>query len=254
MSKSAPVVSFSIFKPYPRLVCGVSTKALGDMAVKYSSPAVVAANRRRLAKMLGILPNRLFEAEQVHGTRVVVLDNKNIKRYEKSRVVPRCDGLITNLKDVFLLVKTADCLPILIFDPVNEVVAAVHSGWRGTIGKIFWLAILKMNRFVGSQAKDLLVAVGPAVRSCCFVHPTLIQSKLPEWQPFVKEEDGQKKVDLTAFVCFELAQAGVKRENIEVVEDCTVCGARWFSHFASLRGAKQKRGFFASVIGMRGER
>ena len=253
MSRSKPV-SFSLFKPYPQLVAAVSTKDWGDMAVKYSLKAEVKANRRRLAEALGIDDKKIFECQQVHGTRIVVLDSKNIKKFEKERVVPNCDGLITNLPDVFLLIKTADCLPILVFDPEKQVVAAVHAGWRGVIGKIFWLAVLKMQRFFGSKTENLRVAIGPSVRGCCFVHPSLIQSKLPEWQSFIKEVGGQKSVDLLSFVKDQLEQTGVKKENIEAVEECTVCYFRWFSHFASLRGAKDKKGFFASLIGLRREK
>ena len=122
--------------------------------------------------------------DQVHGSNIRVLDSKGTRLLENN-IVPQTDGLITNQENVFLMIKTADCFPVLFFDPKNKAVGAVHVGWRGAIEKIFLNTLLKMIDQFGSNPKDIVVGIGPGIKACCFKHKNLIQEKQPEWKEYI---------------------------------------------------------------------
>ncbi|MBU0618874.1 peptidoglycan editing factor PgeF [Patescibacteria group bacterium] len=248
---ASPIIYFSQFKKFPDLVHGISTRSWGNMALTVNgqpaSRQSVFNNRQQLARQLKIKPQNIYEVKQAHSSKIIILDKTGFKNYRSVEA----DGLITNLPQVFLLIKTADCLPLLFYDPVKQVVAAIHSGWRGTTGKIFLLAVLKMINHFGCQAKDLLVGIGPSISSCCFEGKTMWQTELPEWQPFIFKQNNQFHVDQPAFVKQQLIEGGIEPKKISIIDECTSCMPQWFSHRAALAGNQSKNGRFASIIGIK---
>jgi len=147
------------------------------------------------------------------------------------------------------MVKTADCFPVVFYDPVAKVVAAAHLGWRGAVEKIFLETILVLMRNFSCRTKDLLVGIGPGARKCCFDHKNFVQEKLPEWQMYIKSNKTNKTLDIPSFIIDKLVTHGVKKENIEDCGICTVCNQNYFSHFRSLQ-KKDPEGRSAAIIGM----
>lgn len=105
----------------------------------------------------------VYAAHQTHSARVVRVDGRSAPEYYGSQQFEETDGLLTTQKGQALLVKFADCTPIVLFDPKKKAVAAVHSGWRGTRQRISQVAVDLLKKEVGSEAKDLLAYIGPCI-------------------------------------------------------------------------------------------
>jgi len=105
------------------------------------------------------LPYHVIQAHQTHQDKVAVIDRPDYTREELEGI----DAMITNLPGVAIGARTADCIPVLMYDPVHRAVAAVHCGWRGTVLRISQKAIAKMGEEYGTQAKDIIAVVGPGI-------------------------------------------------------------------------------------------
>ena len=106
-----------------------------------------------------VLPYHVITGHQVHGSAVAIVDRPDLTREELEGI----DALVTNKPGVAIGVRTADCVPVLLFDPEQRAVAAVHSGWKGTIQRIAEKAIFTMGRQFGSKASSLRAVIGPAI-------------------------------------------------------------------------------------------
>jgi polyphenol oxidase len=155
------------FKTYPVFESFLNLLAFSTTKSAFSEKTIprftgepsenVKQNRARLASVLGIQPEQFVFPEQAHTSCVVELDR--IPENE----IDETDALVTNLPGICLCVQTADCVPILLFDPMNGVIAAVHAGWRGTVKKMAEAAVLKMQRKYHSNSKNIVAAIGPSI-------------------------------------------------------------------------------------------
>ena len=169
-------------------------------------PAAVEENRRRFFGGFGIAATRVVRAKQVHGDGVLRVDAELVGRtgFPRSLVdePAEFDALITNLPGLALVVSTADCLPILIHDPVRRAVAAVHAGWRGTAKRIAARALAAMREAYGTDAGDCRAAIGPGIRRCCFEVDAAVTEAmagaLPNWET---ARDGEPARPLAAGYC-----------------------------------------------------
>ncbi|HUV46890.1 MAG TPA: peptidoglycan editing factor PgeF [Candidatus Bathyarchaeia archaeon] len=230
----------------PNLVHGIFDKSFGNVSLKYNTKKEILANKKRIAEVLKVNWENIHSLKQVHGSEIKVLRNKKARLAEDEG-----DGLVTNQSNVFLMIKTADCFPVIFFDPVKKVAAVVHVGWRGAIGKLFLTCLLKMVSYFGCSPKDILVGIGPGIGPCCFKHKNLIQEELPEWKAYIKK--GKNKLfslDIRNFLYDQLQASGILKHNIEIMDACTSCQRHFFSHFRSLRDSEQE-GRFATIIGLR---
>ena len=165
---------------------------------------------------------------------------------------PEGDALVTKAEGVSIAVKTADCLPVLIADPDNKAVAAVHSGWRGTLKQIAAETILTMQKVFRSDPARLLVAVGPGIRSCCYeVGPevsVLFEDRYPENGISVAAPGRPDKflLDMPQTLKIQLNAAGVVPENIHDLGLCTCCNT---DTFFSYRAEGKHSGRMMAVIG-----
>lgn len=175
----------------------------------------------------------LATAKQIHSNQVLRVDTPGAQG--------EGDALISNVPGVDLSIRTADCLPILMADPRNQAVAAVHAGWRGVVAEIGPKAVHAMQREFGSQPADLVVAIGPGIGKCCF-----------EVGPEVAAQfglEGRTKVDLVETMCQQLRRNGVKAENIMVSGECSCCNRELYESYRRDRGAS---GRMVAVIGVEG--
>jgi len=190
--------------------------AVGD------DPEAVAENWRRLERSTGL---GFARVRQVHGARAVRLD-------EPGAPVEEADAVISSRPGVAACVSVADCVPVLLADPRSGVVAAVHAGWRGTIGRAAAAGVRALEA-AGARAGDLLAAVGPSIGPCCYeVSADLAARFRGELDPgVVRDRPGAPHLDLWAANAAVLRAAGVAAGRIEIAGRCTACERElFFSH------------------------
>lgn len=207
---------------------------LGDRAEN------VQTNRRRIKEALGC--HRLVSARQVHGSEVSIVR----KKPEDDLEVDRCDGLVSNIPGVGLMVQQADCQAVLLFDPLKQVVGICHAGWRGTVADIIGRTLGAMHDAFDTDTADLIAAVSPSLGPCCaeFVN---YRSELPVSLHAYQVRPGY--FDFWAISRAQLKAAGVLPANIHIAGICTRCSAEYFSY-----RRERRTGRFAAVIGLRQER
>jgi YfiH family protein len=198
----------------------------------------VRENRLRLARAAGLSPETLVLADQVHGTRVV---------RGRPGEVPEADALWTDAPDAWVGIRTADCVPILLSSADGARVAAVHSGWRGTAGRIVDAAVDTLAR-EGTMPATLRAAIGPCIGVCCYeVGEDLAERFTDEFGTEVVRRDGPRPhLDLRLAVRRTLEQAGIAGAHIEDVLGCNSCDARrFFSHRRDQGGTGRHLAFIA---------
>src|SRR5260370_9208609 len=171
-SKGIRVLQVPAFSRIPWLVHAFSTRP-GGASILEGKPVLnvgltewdarenVRENRHRFQSALGADKLALVPLLQFHSDSILCFDEPPTKP-------SRADASITNRPGLLLAVQTADCVPILFVDPRNRAVAAVHAGWRGTLQRIVAKAIGRMQMQLGTQPRDLLAAIGPAIGGCCY--------------------------------------------------------------------------------------
>ena len=140
----------------------------------------------------------------------------------------KADAIVTHLSDIPIGIFTADCLPILIYDPEHRVVAAIHAGRKGTCQNIVNKTIMAMNLEYGCRPNDLVAGLGPGIRGCCYeIDESCLrtfENKIPFEPPFVKNlENGKFLLDLYAINTREMKISGLFPENIFQCGECTCC-------------------------------
>jgi polyphenol oxidase len=173
--------------------------------------------------------NRLASAKQIHSDRVI--------RVESAGPQGEGDALISNRPGIGLTIRTADCLPILIADPRQRAIAAIHAGWRGVVSEIAPKAVEAMTQQFGSKAEDLVIAIGPGIGPCCF-----------EVGPEVAAEfhlSGRTHIDLVETMCRQLGRNGVYPGQISTSGQCTRCNSELFE---SYRRDREQAGRMVAMI------
>jgi len=234
----------------PKITHGFSTRIGGVSVGPYRSLNLwydpgdarenVAANRKRFAEALGIDPPRLSTARQVHGDEVLEVRGAFFDRAFTA------DGLVTNRPGVYLAAGTADCVPILLWDPEHRAVGAVHTGWKGTELGIARRAVEKLGRLFGSDPSGVLAAIGPAAGPCCYeVTEDVARLFSPEF--LQRLPDGRTHLDLWAANRRQLLEAGLRPENIDEAALCTICNPDLLFSYRRDRGVT---GGMLAVIGL----
>lgn len=244
--------SYQIFKQSPQIVHGIATAVYGNMSFRYGSVEEVRANRKKFFDDLGISEEKVVVAQLEHSTTILDITEANwgkgIANPEESLV---CDALVTDKNDVFLFFVVADCLALLIFDPVKQVCALAHAGWKGVNQELPRLVTEHLKSRYGSNPADLQVGFSPSLKakSACF--PELEQKSNeahnPGWSRYITGEKGYWCVDTTTFALDQLLAAGVRRENIEVDPTDTRTSPDFFSHRRSVEENLPEQRFGALI-------
>lgn len=213
----------------------------------------VVENRKKLANSLESPLEYFVYANQTHSENVVVLSQKDQGRgtvnYEDA--IPNTDALVTNQKNIFLSILTADCVPLLFYDTKKQVIGAVHAGWKGTVKKIGLKTLHKMMDEFGSQPNDILVGIAPHIQVHNYeVGEEVVQAieeafETKEKYLFWNEASQRYHLDLSYANKQPLIEAGIPLENIEVSDHCVFDNP---DLFYSSRYGKGKTGRFATGI------
>ena len=211
-------------------------------------PGNVVKNYRLLGRAVGFSPGELVFARQVHEDTVCQVDGSWRGRGLSYPGSGDYDALITDTPHVALTVFSADCTPILLYDPEHGAIGAVHSGWRGTAKGIVKKAVQAMTRAYGCRPQAMVAAIGPCIGPCCFATredvPQAMEKALGALAlPAICRQAEGYFVDLKLLNRIWLQEAGVG--TIDTAPDCTGCDpVRYWSH----RKLGQARGSMANVI------
>lgn len=185
-----------------------------------------------LADLFGIQGESFLTGTQVHGDHVIVLDEKDSSPCRTPAETP-CDGLVTNRSRCAVGIRTADCIPLLLADPLRRVVGAVHAGWKGTVLGIAEKTIaLLVNRF-SCRPSDIIAAIGPAIGPCCYEVGNDVYDEMSSraWRNAVfsaRKADGRRMLDLAGANRQQLLHAGLSVGNIITIPLCTACRSDLF--------------------------
>ncbi len=193
-------------------------------------PEAVSENHRRIYAALGLRASQVVSPYQVHGARVGV-----VGRGDGGRIIPDTDALITAEVGVALLLRFADCVPILMVDPRHHVVALAHAGWRGLVAGVIPATVDALAKHFGSRPPDLWAGIGPAIgRDHYIVGPDVaaaVQRTLPPRVRVATQQKGQWHLDLAAAAREQLRMSGIT--DISESNTCTACHTEeWYSHRA----------------------
>ncbi len=209
--------------------------------------------RRRLCEAVGLPFERLTCAEQVHGASVAVIspDGAGAGRDGRASAVAGVDGLLTDCPGVGLMLLSADCPLVLVFDPRRPAIGVAHASWRGTVGRISGRLVEQMTHSFGSVAEELWAGIGPSAGPESYVVGDDVfrsaADSLPDHDRYFRPVPGGMTFDLWAANRDTLVSAGLRRDHIEVAGVCTIKDDRFFSH----RREGSQTGRFALIAGLR---
>lgn len=249
------VYEFDLLKNDTHLVHGIFTRAGGTSTGTFDSLNIginsgdelsaIANNRKLIIRKMGMKP--LVFLNQVHGDKIQVLkkdDNDLSETFEPGKETYTADGIVTDMKNVFLVIQIADCQAVMLYDPKNKIIANVHSGWKGSIKNIIGNCVDKMVHEFGCQPENIVAGISPSLGPCCseFIN---YKDEIPEnlWHYKI---DGKDYFNFWEMSADQLKDKGIKEENIENMEICTKCNTNVFYSF---RGEKAT-GRFACVISL----
>jgi YfiH family protein len=227
---------------------GVSRKPFNSLNLSISVPdneKAVMENRRRFYQVFNVDRTQAARVVQVHGARVDRVDTTN-----RMKTLPGTDGIVTDTIDVPLVMAFADCVPVMLFDPVVRAVGMVHAGWRGTVAGVCQAAIKCMVESFGSRPGDIQAAIGPSIGPCCYeVGPDLVDA--------VSDSDALNgteglfqpgKTHRLHFDQWAANERALRQAGVEKIERSDLCTACHVDEFYSHRAENGKTGRFGALI------
>lgn len=230
---------------------GVSEGYLASMNIgtrRGDNAENVLKNYEILGNAIGFDPKKSVHTKQTHTDIVRVADESLWGAGLYKAELDPCDALITNTPGTALVVFTADCTPILLYDPVTGAVGAVHAGWRGTAANIVGKTVAAMGAHFGCKPENIRAAIGPNIGKCCFetdrdVPDAFLARYGAEIAPFITDKGAKFFIDLKGINAWLLQKAGVP--SLDVSDACTACDPElYWSH----RKAGSQRGSQGAII------
>jgi polyphenol oxidase len=225
---------------------GVSKLPYNDANLGFhvgDNPVDVLENHDLLAHRLGYDRLSLIHMRQIHSDRITIID----ETYNFD-TPPECDALITDHTDIPLMVMSADCTPILLYDPVHKVIGAVHAGRAGALNEIVPKTIQAMSKNFGSTPDKIHAVLGPSISGCCYeINSSIAEETRTKGYPeSLRFENEKIFLDVNTILSIQLQRLGV--EKVEVIDECTSCH---HDRFFSYRADQQHTGRIAGVIILR---
>lgn len=163
----------------------------------------------------------LIQGEQIHAAAIAIVDSSHA-----GQTIPGVDGLITSSPNLALTVRTADCLPVLFYDPPHQAIGIIHAGWKGMAGKIHLQIVRQLTTSFSSQPPYLLVGFGPGICAACY----------------------HRHIDLVGNITHDLIQAGINPDNLSCLNHCTYEDRHLPSHQRSLVTGEPQRRLYGFLI------
>ena len=216
----------------------------------------IRQNREALCQLLAIADDHLVMPHQVHLTKIAQIDDAffALPADERHQTLEGVDALMTNMEGVCIGVSTADCIPVLLYDPVHRAACAIHAGWRGTVKRITEQAVAQMTAVYGTHPADIIAQIGPGIHLDSFEVGDEVYEAFQQ-EGFDMQAISKKKekwhIDLPECNRLQLIAKGVPADHIAVSSVCTYQQAdRFFS--ARRLGINSGRIFTAIILGRKG--
>lgn len=199
-----------------------------------------------LSQILNIEEDNIFSAKQVHGTDVVIINKEDFSKKD----IGEKDGLITDVKNIALCTYHADCVPIYFYDNKKQVIGLAHAGWKGTLNDINKNMIKIMIEHFGSDIKDIKIAIGPSIGSCCYEIGQdvldLFLKKYSDYKNIFFKKEERVYLNLWEVNKINLLNLGIEEKNISLSEACTSCNIDKFYSYRKEKGTKNR--MIASIM------
>jgi YfiH family protein len=229
----------------------------------------VMVNIKRSLDALGITAKTIVATSQVHGTKLLSITSRTdldaLRCFDTQGTVmadytlliaDQTDGLITNRSDIVLMTFYADCVPLILYDPITGTAASVHSGWRGTKERIGQIAVETMCSQFGARAENIRVGIGQSAGKCCYeVDFPVIQAFEARYSKSLlagavfPKDYGKYNLDLKWLNAQLMQMAGILPAHIEIDPDCTICNPeRYHSHRYARGGARGTMSAFVQCL------
>lgn len=237
------------------LVHGFSERADGNMSFRWGERDEVRKNRRAFLGVLGVPLERCVGMEIRHGTDIAILDSSYAGRGMRSPDdTVKADACITHEKNLFPFLLTADCLPVIIYDPKRRVFGLVHISRMNSTRGMAKMTVEAMQRGYGCDPRNLIAVVGPSIRkeSCVFAAEEFAKRirNGSEWKDFLLEVRPEEfEIDIAGYNVEQLLDAGVQQQNLEVSDVDTAANELFFSHRRTRRTGEAE-GRMATVVGL----
>jgi YfiH family protein len=225
------IIRSELFSRFPNLLFGMSTVdggvSPGTFGMNLSfhvpdDPANVHENRRLFFGALGLTPEQAAFTRQEHTSDILTVNTPGQN--------DTCDALKTDRTGLFLAISVADCTPVMLYDPVRNVVAGIHAGWRGTVGRIVEKTIRRMQEENATEPNDIVAFIGPSAGKCCYEVGPEVAERFPAECTSPSAVPGKSMLDVKHANVIQLLDNGVCNSNIEVHQDCTIHDRRYHSH------------------------
>lgn len=250
-------LSSQLLADAPGIAHGFSTRVGGVSAAPFDSLNLsfsrgdeaehVSENYRRFCSAIGTDYTRRVRNKQIHTDIVRRVTAEDVLSQPDQPVPHQADGLVTDVPGICLTVFTADCAPILLYDPHRQCIAAIHSGWRSTALRIAQRGVEAMINHYDCKPEHILAAIGPSIGPCCFETDRDVPDAMPAWAGAHIHPLGSERfrVDLKAIIRQTLEHSGVLPEHIDQSDHCTACRPDlYWSH----RIIGRDRGSMAAMI------
>ncbi len=162
---------------FPQDVAAFFTDNAEDFILPPEARGFSVGQKNTLWTKYRIMPEKVFILRQVHGNKVLAVFSGDVPQQGD---LPEADAVVTNVPGIFLSIRTADCLPVFLCDPQKKCIGLAHAGWKGTNQKIVVKTVEALERYYGSNPKDILVEFGPAIRECCYEVGPEFEKTFPE--------------------------------------------------------------------------
>lgn len=210
-------------------------------------PAAVRQNHERIYQALGVNSGRAVTTWQVHGADVVIATQP----LQHRRWLARADGIVTNQPDTPLMMRYADCTPLLFHDPVQRAVGIAHAGWRGTVKGVGSAVVRAMQRAYGSSPADIRALIGPSISSQHFQVGEEVVAAMRDAYGDLTGILARDSLDSTAYIdLWEANKRDLLRAGVTQIEVMGICTYQRTDEFYSHRAEKGNTGRFGAVISL----
>lgn len=188
-------------------------------------------NRKLLAEKIGLSLQHFVYQYQTHTKNVTIITNEHQGRGVEfiEDAIQENDAMITSEREICLVVMAADCVPILLYDSGQNIIAAVHAGWKGTVQRIVFETVQKMIEKFNSAPQNIIAGIGPSIGECCYEIGNdayeIVSKNLQSSDEFLKFYPDKQKFHLDLWLAnkLQLIDAGLVENNIEIANICTKC-------------------------------
>ncbi len=233
------IIESALLSTFPNISACFTTRHGGVSKAPYTNanlafhvgdnPADVLKNHDLLAQTIDYNRHTLIHMRQIHSDKITLIDETF-----NFDTPPECDALITNHPTIPLMVMSADCTPILLYDSVHHAIGVVHAGRAGALNKILPKTIMAMSLEFSSIPSDINVVLGPSISGCCYeINSAIAEETISKGYPEALRLENEKIfLDVNTILSIQLKNLGV--EKVEVIDECTACHHdRYFSYRAN---------------------